>query len=83
GLASGSKWGGGGTVDGQRVLFCGAQSLGMADIGDPYWVEEDDDYKNQSGISVGKIFGFKKPVFRSLHHGTNEDFGVLCVDTAI
>lgn len=83
GVASGSKWGAGSDVEGQRVLFCGAQAMGLADIGDPYWVEEDDDYKNQHGISVGKIFGLKKPVFRSVNSGTNEDFGVLCVDTAI
>lgn len=83
GLSSGSKWGSGGTVDGQRVLLCGAQALGFADIGEPTWVEKGFDYENQQGISVGKIAGFKKPVFRSLVTGTNEDFGVLCVDTAI
>lgn len=83
GAASGSKWGSGGTVDGQRVLLCGAQALGFADLGDPSWVEKGFDYENQQGISVGKIAGFKKPVFRSLVTGTDEDFGVLCVDTAI
>lgn len=83
GLASGSKWGSGGTVDGNAVLLCGSQALGFADIGDPYWVEEDDDYGNQQGISLGKICGLKKPVFRSIHSGTNEDFGVLRIDTAI
>lgn len=83
GATSGSKFGAAGTVDGQAVLLMGAQALGLADIGDPYWVEEDDDYENQQGISYGKIFGLKKPVFRSIHHGSNEDFGILRVDTAI
>lgn len=83
GLASGSKWGGSGTVDGQRVLLCGAQAMGYADIGTPEWVEKGFDYDNQQGISVGKIMGMKKPVFRSQVTDTDEDFGVLCIDTAI
>jgi len=38
GALSGSKFGGSGTVDGCQILFCGAQALGMADIGNPEWV---------------------------------------------
>ena len=79
---SGSKHGSGGTVDGASVLMCGAQALGFADIGDPYWVEKGYDYDNQQGISVGKICGMKKPVFHSLVTGTSEDFGVLVINTA-
>lgn len=83
GAAAGSKWGSGGAVDGQRILMCGAQALGLADLGNPYWVEEGKDYENQQGISIGKILGFKKPVFRSQVTGSDEDFGVICLDTAI
>lgn len=84
GLTSGvDKWGSSNDVDGQRVLFCGAQSLGYADIGDPTWVEKGFDYDNQQGISVGKICGMLKPVFRSAVTSTDEDFGVLCIDTAV
>lgn len=83
GAASGSKWGAASTVDGQRVLFCGAQALGMADIGAPEWVEKGFDYENQQGIAVGKLFGFLKPVFRSNIDASNEDFGVIVCDTAI
>lgn len=83
GAASGSKWGSSGTVDGQRVLLCGAQALGYADIMGPKWVEKDFDYDNSPGISVAKILGFKKPVFPSALTGVKEDFGVICVDTAI
>lgn len=83
GASSGSKWGAGSAVDGQAVLFCGAQALGMADIGAPEWVEKGFDYDNQQGISVGKMFGFLKPVFRSNIDGTDEDFGVIRCDTAI
>ena len=77
------KWGAGSTIDGQRVLFAGAQALGMADIGMPEWVEKGFDYDNQQGISVGKIFGFLKPVFRAVTTATNEDHGLLVCDTAI
>lgn len=75
--ASGSKWGAASAVDGSVVLFCGAQALGMADLGNPEWVEEDFDYGNQLGVSCSKIIGFKKPVFYSQYETTTEDFGVL------
>lgn len=76
--ASGSKWGSDGTVDGCQVLFCGAQALGMADIGAPEWVEKGFDYDNQQGISVGKILGFLKPKFGNIYEGGSvEDFGVI------
>lgn len=82
GAPSGSKWGSG-DVNGQRVLFCGAQALGMADIGQPEWVEKGFDYENQQGISTGKIMGMLKPQFRSQVTGQVEDFGCLVIDTAI
>lgn len=75
--AGGSKWGGG-AVDGCQILFCGAQSLGMADIGNPEWVEKEFDYDNQPGISVAKILGFLKPQFTTQYSGgTKEDHGVI------
>ena len=83
GAASGSKWGATGTVDGNRVLMCGAQALGMADLGNPYWMEEEFDYSNAQGISVGKILGLLNPVFPSQVSGQPENFGVLAVDVAI
>ncbi len=83
GASGGSKFGAAGNVDGQRVLFAGAQALGMADIGAPEWVEKGFDYDNQQGISVGKLFGFLKPVFRSNINASDEDFGLQVCDTAI
>jgi N4-gp56 family major capsid protein len=78
GLASGSKWGGDGTVDGCSVLFCGAQALGMADIGAPVWEEKEFDYGNRQGIAIGKIFGLLKPQFPNIYEGgSTEDFGVI------
>ncbi len=82
GAADGSKWGGG-SVDGARLVLCGAQSLGMADIGRPDWEEKTFDYGNQPGISVGKIFGFRKPIFTDPTTDTAEDFGVMTLDVAI
>ena len=76
--ASGSKFGSSGTVDGCQILFCGAQALGMADIGNPEWVEKEFDYDNQPGISVAKILGFLKPQFTTQYSGgTKEDHGVI------
>jgi N4-gp56 family major capsid protein len=83
GLADGSKWGSAGKVEGNRILMCGAQAMGFADLGTPYWVEEGFDYENGQGISIGKIVGLKKPVFRSQVSGTDEDFGVLAIDVAM
>lgn len=83
GAASGSKWGSSGTVNGQRILLCGAQALALADIGSPEWNEEYQDYKNSLGIEVGKIFGLLKPQLFSIHANSKEDFGVIALDTAI
>ena len=73
-----SKWGAGNNVEGCQVLFCGAQALGMADIGAPEWNEKEFDYANQQGISVGKMLGFLKPKFSNIYEaGAVEDFGVI------
>jgi len=77
--AGGSKYGGG-AVEGCQVLVCGAQALGMADLGAPSWEEKGFDYENQQGISTGKILGFKKPQFYTQYSGgTTEDFGVVSI----
>jgi N4-gp56 family major capsid protein len=81
--ASGSKYGAAGAIDGCQVLFCGAQALGMADIGDAEWVEKGFDFDNQQAIATGKIMGFLKPKFYSQYSGgTTEDFGVLSLYVA-
>jgi len=77
------KYGAGANIDGCQMLFCGAQALGMADIGAPEWNEKGFDYDNQQGISTGKILGFKKPQFYTQYSGgTVEDHGVLSVYVA-
>lgn len=75
---SGSKFGATGTIEGCQMLFCGAQALGMADIGNPEWVEKGFDYENSQGIAVGKILGFLKPKFSNIYEANSvEDFGVI------
>jgi len=80
--AAGYKWGADADVNGSACLFCGAQALAMADIGLPEVVEDNFDYGNQNGISIGKIFGLKKPKFQSDNNGSVEDFGVIRLDVA-
>lgn len=84
--ATGDRFGATTGVDiGQRVLFCGAQALGMADIGAAEWVEDVFDYENELGISVAKIFGFLNPQFEGnlANYETKENFGVMVMDTAL
>lgn len=83
GALTGSKWGAGGAINGQRILLCGAQAMAFADIGSATWEEDYEDYKNSLGISVGKIFGLLKPQLFSTTAQSVEDFGVLAIDTAI
>lgn len=80
GAANGSKWGAGGLVNGTRTLLCGAQALGMADIGTPEWNEKEFQYGAQQGINIDKMFGLLKPKFHSIYNGSVQDFGVLAID---
>ena len=81
GLA-GYKGGANADVNYSRCIFAGAQALAMADIGIPEIVEDTFDYGNQNGISIGKIFGLKKPIYHSDVTGQDEDFGVIALDVA-
>jgi len=80
GAASGSKWGAGSAVDGTRTLLCGAQALGMADLGAPEWSEKLFQYDSQQGINVDKMFGLLKPKFYSIYDLATEDFGIVTID---
>jgi N4-gp56 family major capsid protein len=74
-----------GNDKGQRAMLCGAQALGMADIGTAEWVERDFDYGSENGISVAKMVGFLKPQFKGnlSSPAAKEDFGVITLDTAL
>jgi N4-gp56 family major capsid protein len=80
--AAGYKWGADADVNGSACIFAGAQALAMADIGLPEIVEDTFDYGNQNGISIGKIFGLKKPKYQSDYNSGVEDFGVIRLDVA-
>lgn len=84
GAASGSKWGNGGTIDGARSLFLGAQALGMVEMGGPKWVTKTFDYENRQGISMAIKFGFRKTVWPDQYaENAEEDFGVVAIDHAV
>ena len=80
--SNGYKWGANADINGSACLFVGAQALAMADIGLPDIVEDTFDYGNQNGISIGKIFGMKKPKYHSDVTGQSEDFGIIRLDVA-
>lgn len=80
--AAGYKWGANADIEGARALFCGAQALALADIGEAEMVEDEFDYGNRPGISIGKIFGMRKPRFHSDISGSVQDFGVIVVDSS-
>lgn len=84
-FVAGGGFGVSGNDVGQRAMLCGAQALGMADIGTAEWVEDTFDYENQMGISIAKMLGFLKPQFKGnlSSYDTKEDFGVITIDTAM
>ena len=75
-----TKWGAGNAVNGTRSLLCGAQSLGMADLGTPEWDEKTFQYGSQTGINIDKMVGFLKPQFYSIYDGSVQDFGIIACD---
>lgn len=80
GAPAGEKWGASGNVNGARTSICGAQALGMADLGNPEWTEKMFQYDSQQGINVDKMFGLLKPRFYSIYDQSVEDFGVVNLD---
>lgn len=89
GLASGSKWGSGGTVEGAQALLIGAQGIGYAHIGADQWDESDNrDYGNRIGIAYSTMIGVVKNKFLSNYDldssgaRTRQDFSILSYKTA-
>ena len=86
GLASASKWGSGGTVDGAQAQLLGAQAAAIAqlDDGSPGYEESDNtDYKNRPAIAIGRIFGLLKPQFKSRYDAqAREDYATVAIKTA-
>ena len=86
GLASGSKWGSGGAVDGANGLLLGAQALGYAEIkGEASGYDELDntDYGARQGNAISRMIGYLKPSFDSIwDDGTEQDFGTILLRSA-
>lgn len=83
GAAAGNKWGAGGNVDGSRMLICGSQALGFADLSEPEWSEKYFNYDSSPGVNIDKMFGFLKPKFKNIYTDTVEDFGLFVIDHAV
>ena len=81
-----NDYGAGANVNAARALFMGRQAICMA-FGNPgnrmafEWTEEMEDHGNIIEIAAKTIFGTKKTEFQI--NGTEYDFGVVAVDTAI
>lgn len=70
-----------GDVKTGHALFLGAQAGVLAAGSEPTWQEDDFDYHNQKGFSIGRIFGVAKTQFK--FDGTKlSDFGVINVITS-
>jgi len=84
GLASSSKWGSAGTVDGAQSFLMGACAAGAAMLGGLDWAESDNtDYKNRPAIATGRIFGLLKPQYKSRYDSNaTEDYGLITMKTA-
>lgn len=84
GLASSSKWGASGTVDGAQACLLGAQAMGAAILGGIDYAESDNtDYKNKQGMAIGRVFGLLKPQFKARHDANAvEDYGTVAIKTA-
>jgi N4-gp56 family major capsid protein len=82
GAADTQRWGVDGNLNGTRTLICGAQAMGMADLGAPEWNEKEFQYGSQQGINIDKMFGLLKPKFYSIYDRSVEDFGCITLDHA-
>lgn len=81
GLASGSKWGAGGAIDGAQALMFGACATGIALLGNVAMNESDNtDYKNRPGLGVGRKLGMLKPQYiKPEDNDAREDYGVVSI----
>lgn len=84
GLASGSKWGSGGTVEGAQATLMGAGALGFTTIGGAEWAEADqNDYGRKPGIAYQQFLGILKPQFKPTKSASSvQDYGTVAVKTA-
>ncbi len=84
GLASGSKWGSGGTVEGGQAQLFGAGALGFTTLGGGEWCEADkNDYGRKPGVGYEQMLGLLKPQFKpTASAAAAQDYGMITVKTA-
>lgn len=83
GLASGSKWGASGTVDGAQALLMGAQALGFCNLQDMSYKESDQtDYGNRLGIGIGRQLGMVKAHWYRPEEASDQDYSIMSLYTA-
>lgn len=84
GLASASKWGSGGTVEGAQATLFGAGAMGFTTLGGGEWLEGDqNDYGRKPAIGYEQMLGILKPQFMPTASSTSrEDYGTIAVKTA-
>ncbi len=84
GLASGSKWGSGGTVEGAQATLMGAGALGFTTLGGGEWLEGDqNDYGRKPAIGYQQMMGILKPQYKpTASSTTSEDYGTIALKTA-
>jgi N4-gp56 family major capsid protein len=83
GLASASKWGSGGLVEGAHALLMGAGALGFTTLGGGEWLEGDiNDYGRKPSIGYQQMMGILKPQYRPSALTSREDYSLVAVKTA-
>lgn len=84
GLASGSKWGSAGTVEGAQAMLMGAGALGFTTLGGGEWLEGDiNDYGRKPAVGYEQMLGMLKPQYKpTASAASREDYGCLAVKTA-
>ncbi len=84
GLASSSKWGSAGTVEGAQATLMGAGALGFTTLGGGEWCEADqNDYGRKPGVGYQQMLGILKPQFKPTKSASSrEDYGVVAGKTA-
>lgn len=84
GLATSSKWGSSGTVEGAQAQLLGSGALGFTTLGGGEWLEGDqNDYGRKPAIGYQQMMGMLKPQYKpTASAAASEDYGTIAVKTA-
>lgn len=75
-IAVAVNWGSGANIAGASAIFMGKNALTLAWGKHPFWREQEFDYGNKHGFSIGAIYGKKKNIFNGA------DLAVVSVKTS-